>query len=85
MCAYVLNRFSHAQLFVTPWMVAHQAPLSMGFSRQQYWSGLSFPSSGDPPDPGIKPVFLTSPAQAGGFFTINATWKLQLQRTIHKC
>ena len=40
---------------VTPWTVAHQAPLSMGFSRQEYWSGLSFPSPGDLPDPGIKP------------------------------
>ena len=45
----------------TPWTVAHQAPLSMGFSRQEYWSGLPFPSSGDLPDPGIKPG---SPADA---------------------
>ena len=45
---------SHVQLFVTPWTVAHHAPLSMGFSRQEYWSGLSFPSPGDLPDPGIK-------------------------------
>ena len=42
-------------LFATPWTVAHQAPLSMGFSRQEYWSGLPFPSPGDLPDPGIKP------------------------------
>ena len=42
--------------FVTPWAVAHQAPLSMGFPRQKYWSGLPFPSPGDLPDPGIKPV-----------------------------
>ena len=41
--------------FVTPWTVAHQAPPSMGFSRQEYWSGLPFPSPGDLPDPGIKP------------------------------
>ena len=47
---------------VTPWTVAHQAPLSMGFSRQEYWSGLPFHSSGDPPDPGIKPWSLASPA-----------------------
>ena len=40
---------------VTPWTVAHQAPLSMGFSRQEYWSGLPFPSPGDLPDPGIEP------------------------------
>ena len=50
----------------TPWTVACQAPLSLGFSRQEYWSGLPFPSSGHLPDPGIKP---TSPALAGGFFT----------------
>ena len=42
-------------LFATPWTVAHQAPLSMGFSRQEYWSGLPFPSPGDLPDPGIEP------------------------------
>ena len=50
---------SHVRLFVTPWTVAYQAPLSMGFSRQEYWSGLPFPSPGDLPDPGIK---LKSPA-----------------------
>ena len=44
--------------FATPWTVACQAPLSMGFSRQEYWSGLPFPSPGDLPDPGIKPGFL---------------------------
>ena len=47
--------FSHVQLFATPWTVAHQAPLSLEFSRQEYWSGLPFPSPGDLPDPGIKP------------------------------
>ena len=52
--------------FVTPWTVAHQAPLSVGFPRQEHWSGLPFPSLGDLPDPGIEP---TSPALAGGFFT----------------
>ena len=46
---------SHVQLFVTPWTVAHQAPLSMEISRQEYWIGLPFPSPGDLPDPGIKP------------------------------
>ena len=46
---------SSVQLFATPWTVALQAPLSMGFSRQEYWSGLPFPSSGDLPDPGIEP------------------------------
>ena len=52
--------------FVTPWIVAGQAPLSMAFSRQEHWSGLPFPSPGDLPDPGIK---LVSPALGGGFFT----------------
>ena len=46
---------SHVQLLVTPWTVVHQAPLSVGFSRQEYWSGLPFPSPGDLPDPGVKP------------------------------
>ena len=54
---------------VTPWTVAHQAPLSIGFSRQKYWSRLPFPPPGDLPDPGIKPASLVSPALAGRFFT----------------
>ena len=53
--------------FGTPWIVVHQAPLSMGFPRQESWSGLPFPSVGDLPDPGIKS---TSPVLAGGFFTV---------------
>ena len=52
MCAQSLSRI---QLFATPWTGALQAPLSLGFSRQEYWSGLSFPSLGDLPNPGIKP------------------------------
>ena len=50
-----LSHFSHVQLFATPWTVAHQAPLPMGFSRQEYWSELPFPSPGDLPHPGIEP------------------------------
>ena len=50
-----MKSFSRALLFVTPWTVAYQAPPSMGFSRQEYWSGLPFPSPGDLPDPGIEP------------------------------
>ena len=61
------------RLFVTPWTVAHQAPLSVGLSRQEYWSGLQFPSPGDLPNPGIEPETLTSPALAGSFFTTSAT------------
>ena len=57
---------SRVQLFVTPWTVAHQAPLFMGFPRQENWSGLSFSSPGDLPNPGIEPM---SPALAGEFFT----------------
>ena len=60
--ACVLSCFSCVQLFATPWTVACQAPLSMGFSRQEYWSGLPCPFPGDLPNPGIKPMSLTSPA-----------------------
>ena len=49
-----VKSLSHVQLFATPWTVAHQAPLSMGFSRQEYWSGLPFPPLGDLPDPGMQ-------------------------------
>ena len=52
--------------FATPWTVARQAPLSMGFPRQEYWSGLPYPSPGDLPGPGIEPV---APSLEGGFFT----------------
>ena len=71
----VLSRFSRARLFVTPWTVAHQAPPSMGFPRQEYWSGLPFPSPGDLPHPGIEPVSFMSPALACGFFTSSTTWE----------
>ena len=64
-----VQSLSRVWLFVTPWTVAHQASLSMGFSRLKYWSGLSFPSPGDLPDPGIEHVSPVSPALAGGFFT----------------
>ena len=66
-CAWSL---SCVQLFVTPWTVAQQAYLSMGFSRQEYWSGLPCPSPRDLPDPGIEPM---SPAMAGEFFIPNTT------------
>ena len=57
----------------TPWTVACQAPLSVGFSRQEYWSWQPFPSPGDLPEPGTEPSSLTSPALAGGLFTTSAT------------
>ena len=69
----MLNCFSHIQLFATPWTAAHQTPLSMGLSRQEYWSGLPCPPPGDLPDSGIKPMCLASPALAGGFFTTSTT------------
>ena len=75
MCACVLRLFSQVQLFVTLWTVAHQAPLSLGFSRQECCSGLPFPSAGDLPDPGIKPKSPMSPELAGGFFTTRVTWE----------
>ena len=70
----VLSRFSHAWLYMTLWTIACQTSLSKGFPRQEYWSGLPFPSPGDLPDPGIE---LMSPALAGGFITTNATWEAQ--------
>ena len=71
----MLSCFSRIQLFVTPWTLARQPPLSMGFSRQEYWSGPPCPPPGDLPNPGIKPTSLASPALAGGFFTTSATWE----------
>ena len=73
----VLSRFSRVQLFATLWTVARQAPLSIGFSRQEYWSELPFPSPGDLPNPGIEPVSLRPPALAwaGRFFTTSAIWE----------
>ena len=58
--------FSHVRFFATLWTVAHQASLSIGFSKQEYWSGLSCPSPGDLPDPGIEPTSLMSPALVRG-------------------
>ena len=71
-CAKSLSR---VQLFATLWTIAHQAPLFVGFSRQEYWSGLPCPPPGDLPDPGIEPTSLTSPALAGRFFTTSSTWE----------
>ena len=73
--AYMLSRFSCVWLFVTLWTVPRQAPLSMGFSRQTYWSVLPCPPPGDLPNPGITPSSLTSPALAGRLFTTSTTWE----------
>jgi len=64
-----VQSLSRARLFVTPWNAACQAPLSMGFSRQEYWSELPFPPPGELPNPGIEPASPVSPASADGFFT----------------
>ena len=76
-CA-VVELLSRLQLFVTPWTVAHQTPLSMEFSRQEYWSGQPFPSPGDLSDPGIESVPFMSPVLAGGFFTTSSIWEATL-------
>ena len=68
----MLSCFSHVQLFANPWTRAHQAPLPMKSSKQEYWSGLPFPLPGDPPHPGIEPTSLETPTLAGRFFTIIA-------------
>ena len=73
-CMCVQSRFSPVQLFATLWAGAHQAPLSMGFSRQEYSGGLPSPPPGDLPYSGTKPASLMSPTLAG-FFTISITWE----------
>ena len=67
---------SHVQLFVTPWTVDHHAPLSTGFSKQEYWSDLPFTSPGDLSHPWIEPMSLESPALAGRLFSRCATWEV---------
>jgi len=71
-CAHSL---SHDQLTATPWTVARQAPLSIGFSRQESWNEQPFPSPWDLPDPGMEPMSLGSPALVGGFFTTDLSEK----------
>ena len=80
-CACVLSHFSHARLFATLWTVACQASLCMGFSRQEYWNWLPFPSPGDLPNPRIKPTSLMSPALADRFLTTSATWEAYFIRS----
>ena len=74
-CAVLVFSRSVVPDSATPWTVARQAPLSMGFSRQEYWSGLPCPPPGELPDPGIEPM---SHALAGGFFTTSTTWDSSL-------
>ena len=77
LCIYwcVLSLFSRVRLCVTLWTVAHQAPLSLGFSRQEYWGGLPCLPPGDLPNPGIESLSLRSAALAGMFFTAQVTWE----------
>ena len=77
----MLSHFSHVRLFAILWTIAHQASLSMGFSRQEYWSGLQYPPPGDLPDLGTEPLSLMSPALAGGFFISSATWEAENKAT----
>ena len=72
---YMLNNCSHGRLFVGLWIVVLQAPQSMGFSRQEYLSGLPFPSPGDLPNTGIKPASPMSPGLVGRFFSTGTTWE----------
>ena len=75
MCVCMLSCFSCVQLCVTLWTATHQTSLSVGFSKQEYWSGLPCPPLGHLPDPGIEPVSPMSPGLAGRFFTTSATWE----------
>ena len=70
-----VSHFSHVELCAVPRTVAHQVSLSMGFSRQEYWSGLPCLAPGDLPNSEIEPASLVSSALAGGFFTTSATWE----------
>ena len=78
----MLTSLSRVRLCETPWTLAHQAPLSMGFSRQEYQSGLPCPPPGKLPNPGIEPKALPSPALAGRFFTTSATWEASSKKYI---
>ena len=82
-CVCMLSCFSHIRLFAIPCTVACQTPLSMGFSRQEYWSGLPCSPLGDLPGPGNKPMSAVSPAFAGRFFTTSAIWESQLSYVLY--
>ena len=78
-CGCVLSHSAVMSNSVTQWTTADQAPLSMGFSRQEHWSGLPCPPPGDLPDPGIESTSFMSPALAGGFFTTSTTLEAPVQ------
>ena len=75
----MLSHFSYLQHFATLWTVAGQAPLSLGFSRQEYCSELPCPLPGDPPNPGMELMSLMYPVWVGGFFTTSATWEAHIK------
>ena len=75
----MLSHFSLVQLLTTLWTLAHQVPLSIGFSRQEYWSELLCPPSEYLPNPRIEPASLMSPVLADGFFTTSATWEAPVE------
>lgn len=77
--AWVLSCFSRVWLFATLWTVAHQAPLSVGVSMKEHWSGLPCPPPENLPDSGIEPISFTSLSLAGGFFTTSANWEARRQ------
>ena len=74
----LLSHFCHVCLFKTPWTVARQASQSVGFSRQEYWSGFPCPPPGDLPNPGIKPSSPVAPELAGRFFTTSTVWEAHI-------
>ena len=82
-CACVLSLFHRVQLFATVWTIALQAPLSMGFYRQEYWSGLQFPSPTALPHPGTEPTSLISPASCHHKLHISGSWVLD--QNVHSC
>ena len=82
-CTLIHSILSRVWLFETLWTVVRQAPLSMGFPRQEFWSVLPFPSPGDLPNPGNKPASLVSPALAGRFYTTGPSTELCLQLFWH--
>ena len=85
--AYMPSYFSRVQLCANLWTVAYQSSLSMGFFRQENWSGLPFPPPGNVSNPGIEPVSFMSPALAGRFFTTSDTWEVTFgySLTCHTC
>ena len=81
-CVCVFSHFSHVRLFVTLRIAAYQAPLSMAFSRQEYWSALPCPPPGDLPDPGIEPKSPMSASLAGRLLTTSTSWEALLGHMI---